>query len=32
VFDHTGFPNGAAESLAAGWKGNYWKPMEIVLS
>lgn len=31
VFDHTGFPKGAAEHLAAGWKGNYWKPMEAVL-
>jgi uncharacterized protein YndB with AHSA1/START domain len=32
VFDHTGFPTGQARSLAAGWKGNYWKPMEKVLA
>ena len=32
VFDHAGFPRGAGESLAAGWKTNYWKPMESVLS
>jgi activator of HSP90 ATPase len=23
-FDHTGFPNGAAEHLATGWKEHYW--------
>jgi activator of HSP90 ATPase len=28
VFDHTGFPNGQADHLAAGWKGNYWEPLE----
>lgn len=27
VFDHTGFPAGAGEHLAAGWKSNYWEPM-----
>jgi len=27
VFDHTGFPSGAAEHLAAGWKANYWEPL-----
>jgi uncharacterized protein YndB with AHSA1/START domain len=27
VFDHTGFPKGAAEHLAAGWKSNYWEPL-----
>jgi activator of HSP90 ATPase len=27
VFDHTGFPTGQAEHLAAGWKGNYWEPL-----
>jgi activator of HSP90 ATPase len=32
VLDHTGFPTGHAQSLAAGWKGNYWKPMEMVLA
>jgi len=24
VFDHTGFPQGAAEHLATGWKTHYW--------
>jgi activator of HSP90 ATPase len=28
VFDHKGFPQGQAEHLAAGWKGNYWEPLE----
>ena|ERR1700722_15662110 len=32
VFDHTGFPAGAAEGLAAGWKMNYWQPMAKVLA
>jgi activator of HSP90 ATPase len=27
VFDHTGFPNGDAESLASGWKAHYWEPL-----
>ena len=27
VFDHTGFPDGAAEHLAGGWYANYWKPL-----
>ena len=27
IFDHTGFPKGQAEHLAAGWKGNYWEPL-----
>jgi uncharacterized protein YndB with AHSA1/START domain len=27
VFDHTGFPQGTAEHLAAGWKANYWEPL-----
>ena len=31
VFDHTGFPAGAAEHLAAGWKGNYWEPLNKIL-
>lgn len=31
VFDHTGFPVGAAEHLAAGWKGNYWEPLNKLL-
>lgn len=32
VFDHTGFPNGQGEHLAAGWRGNYWEPMDKVLA
>src|SRR5580700_6739140 len=24
VFDHTGFPKGGADHLAAGWKSQYW--------
>jgi activator of HSP90 ATPase len=27
VFDHTGFPNGDAKSLASGWKAHYWEPL-----
>ena len=27
VFDHTGFPSGAGEHLAEGWKSNYWEPL-----
>ncbi len=32
VFDHTGFPAGQAEHLAAGWKGNYWDPLARFLA
>jgi uncharacterized protein YndB with AHSA1/START domain len=32
VFDHTGFPKGEAESLAAGWKAHYWEPMQKLLA
>ncbi len=32
VFDHAGFPKGAAGHLAAGWKGNYWEPLEKFLA
>jgi activator of HSP90 ATPase len=32
VFDHTGFPKGQAEHLAAGWKGHYWQTLEEFLS
>jgi uncharacterized protein YndB with AHSA1/START domain len=32
VFDHTGFPKGMAEHLAAGWKGHYWEPLEKLLA
>jgi activator of HSP90 ATPase len=27
VFDHTGFPKGDAEHLAAGWQEHYWEPL-----
>ena len=27
LFDHTGFPAGAGEHLAIGWKLNYWQPL-----
>ncbi len=32
IFDHTGFPNGEAESLAKGWHGNYWEPLSKFLA
>jgi activator of HSP90 ATPase len=32
VFDHTGFPDGKAEHLAAGWKANYWEPLHKYLA
>jgi activator of HSP90 ATPase len=32
IFDHMGFPAGKAEHLAAGWKSNYWEPLEKFLS
>jgi activator of HSP90 ATPase len=32
IFDHTGFPNGEAESLASGWKAHYWEPLEKLLA
>ena len=32
VFDHTGFPNGAAQGLASGWKAHYWEPLAKVLT
>jgi activator of HSP90 ATPase len=32
VFDHLGFPQGLAAHLAAGWKSNYWEPLEKVLA
>jgi activator of HSP90 ATPase len=31
VFDHTGFPKGQAEHLAAGWKAHYWETIEKFL-
>jgi len=32
VFDHTGFPQGKAESLASGWKSHYWEPLQKYLA
>jgi activator of HSP90 ATPase len=32
IFDHRGFPAGTAEHLAAGWKSNYWTPLEKFLA
>lgn len=32
IFDHTGFPAGAGEHLAAGWKSHYWDAVEKFLS
>jgi uncharacterized protein YndB with AHSA1/START domain len=32
VFDHTGFPQGKAESLADGWKSHYWSPLQKYLA
>jgi activator of HSP90 ATPase len=31
VFDHAAFPKGLGEHLAAGWKGNYWEPLQKYL-
>ena len=28
IFDHAGFPKGAADHLATGWKANYWDALE----
>jgi activator of HSP90 ATPase len=32
VFDHTGFPSGQGEHLAAGWKAHYWETLEKYLA
>lgn len=32
LFDHTSFPAGEAEHLLAGWKANYWEPLEKFLA
>ena len=32
VFDHTGFPNGKAESLLSGWNEHYWDPLREYLA
>jgi len=32
IFDHTGFPEGQARHLAAGWTANYWEPLQKYLA
>jgi activator of HSP90 ATPase len=32
AFDQTGFPAGAGDHLAIGWKLNYWEPLAKLLS
>jgi activator of HSP90 ATPase len=32
VFDHTGFPQGAAFHLAPGWWSHYWEPLQKYLA
>ena len=32
VLDHTGFPKGGAEHLAAGWKAHYWETLDKFLT
>jgi activator of HSP90 ATPase len=32
LFDHTGFPRGAAEHLASGWEEHYWEPLRKFLA
>ena len=27
VFEHTGYPDGEHDHLAAGWDANYWQPL-----
>lgn len=31
-FDHTGFPNDEALSLATGWRKHYWEPLSKVVA
>lgn len=31
IFDHTGFPRGAAAHLASGWEEHYWTPLRKYL-
>ncbi|MFL6439642.1 MAG: SRPBCC domain-containing protein [Terriglobales bacterium] len=31
IFDHTGFPRGAGEHLASGWRSHYWEPLQKYL-
>jgi activator of HSP90 ATPase len=32
IFDHTGFPAGAGDHLAIGWKEHYWEPLAKFLA
>lgn len=32
VFDHTGFPQGQGQHLAAGWHEHYWEPLRKYLA
>jgi activator of HSP90 ATPase len=32
IFDHIGFPAGAAEHLASGWNEHYWEPLAKFLA
>ena len=32
VLDHTGYPDGQGDHLAAGWHANYWEPMRKLLA
>jgi activator of HSP90 ATPase len=32
VLDHTGFPEGEHDHLAAGWASNYWEPLKGFLT
>jgi activator of HSP90 ATPase len=32
VFDHSSFPKGDGEHLAAGWRAHYWEPLQKLLS
>jgi uncharacterized protein YndB with AHSA1/START domain len=31
ILDHRGFPDGTGEHLVAGWKANYWEPLQEYL-
>jgi activator of HSP90 ATPase len=32
VLDHTGFPEGAFDSLSSGWNAHYWQPLTKFLA
>jgi activator of HSP90 ATPase len=32
IFDHTGFPKGAGDHLASGWRTHYWEGLMKLLS